>query len=48
MMIGDLLTQAACLAVALYFFGPLKDDNELAMYTAIVNKRVQDYRNSLH
>ena len=43
----ELLTNAACLAVALYLFGPLEDE-ELNVYAAAVKKRVQDYRDSLH
>jgi hypothetical protein len=43
----DLLTNAACIAVATYLFGPLEEE-ELNVYALAIKKRVQDYRNSLH
>lgn len=44
---SDILTETACLAVALYFFGPLEDD-EISIYATIINKRVHEYRLSIN
>jgi hypothetical protein len=42
-----LLTTAACIAVAMYMFGPLEEE-ELYAHALFIKKRVQDYRDSLH
>lgn len=46
-MPDEFLTNAACMGVVLFFFGPLEDE-EAGIYGAMVKKRVEDYRNSLH
>jgi hypothetical protein len=38
---------AACMAVALYLFGPLQEE-ELRIYTGVICKRVSDYRSSIN
>lgn len=41
------LFNAGCMAVALYLFGPLEEE-EITLYASVIKKRVSDYRNSLH
>lgn len=43
----NLLTTAACIAIAMYLFGPLEEE-DLYTHALFLKKRVQDYRNSLH
>jgi hypothetical protein len=35
----------ACLAVVMYLFGPLEDEDEVNLYLGIVKRRLRDYRN---
>jgi len=35
----------ACLAVVMYLFGPLEDEDEVNMYLGIVKRRLRDHRN---
>ena len=35
----------ACLAVVMYLFGPLEDEDEVKMYLGIVKRRLRDHRN---
>jgi hypothetical protein len=37
--------QTACLAVVMYLFGPIEDEEELDLYLGIVKRRLRDYRN---
>jgi hypothetical protein len=43
----DQLFNAACMAVALYLFGPLQE-KEVRIYASIIHKRVSDYRSSIN
>jgi hypothetical protein len=46
-MPDDLLTKAACLAVALYLFGPLETD-ELNAHAVMIHERIEKYRQSIN
>lgn len=39
------LEHTACLAVVMYLFGPLEDEEEVDLYLGIVRRRLRDYRN---
>ena len=39
------LEHTACLAVVMYLFGPLEDEEEVELYLGIVRRRLRDYRN---
>ena len=45
---GDLLTDIACVGLALHLFGPVDDDEELNIYTSIIRRRVEMYRTNTH
>jgi hypothetical protein len=35
----------ACLAVVMYLFGPIEDEEEVELYLGIVKRRLRDHRN---
>ena len=37
--------RTACLAVSMYLFGPIDDEDELELYLGIIMRRIRDYRN---
>lgn len=41
----DSTEQTACLAVVMYLFGPLDDEEEVELYLGIIKRRLRDYRN---
>ena len=41
----DSREHTACLAVVMYLFGPLDDEDEVNLYLGIVQRRLRDYRN---
>lgn len=41
----EFLDHTACLAVVMYLFGPLDDEEEVELYLGLVKRRLRDYRN---
>jgi hypothetical protein len=41
----DSRERTACLAVVMYLFGPIEDEEEVELYLGIVKRRLRDYIN---